>query len=74
MLKAMIECNNVRIEEAAWYLDKLTNGFKLWMHDEVVYTSFEVDSLSELREVGRRLRKMKGVEIRFIRISVVDHE
>ncbi|MEM3590863.1 MAG: hypothetical protein QW702_02020 [Candidatus Bathyarchaeia archaeon] len=64
----MLECKNVRSEKVAKYLAKLTDGFSLWMHDNSVYALFDVNSLIELKEIGKRLKRIRGVEFRFIKI------
>jgi hypothetical protein len=45
----MVECKNVRSEKLAEYLSKLTDGFRLWMHEDMVYALFDIDSLLELK-------------------------
>jgi hypothetical protein len=71
MLRIIVECKNVRSEKIAKCLSKLTDGFKLWMHDNVVYALFDVESLLELRELSKRLKRIKNVEFRFIKIRTV---
>jgi hypothetical protein len=71
MLRVMVECKNVRSEKIAKYLTRLTNGFKLWMHDNAVYVLFDIKSLLELRELSRKLKQVKSIEFRFIKISTV---
>jgi len=38
------------------------------MHDDAVYALFDVNSLIELKEIGKRLKRIRGVEFRFIKI------
>ena len=57
MLRVMVECKNVRSEKLAKYLDKLTDGFKIWIHDYVVYGLFDVESLAELKGVKQKIEK-----------------
>lgn len=71
MLRVMVECKSVRSEKIAKYLSKLTDGFRLWMHDNAVYASFDVVSLLELMELSRKLKHVKGVEFRFIKMRTV---
>jgi len=71
MLKVTVECKNVRSEKVAKYLSKLTDGFKLWMHDNVVYALFDLSSLLELRELGKRLKRIRSIDFRFIKIRAV---
>jgi hypothetical protein len=71
MLRVMVECKNVRSEKLAEYLSKLTDGFRLWMHEDMVYALFDIDSLLELKELGKKLRRIKNVEFRFIKIRTV---
>jgi hypothetical protein len=71
MLRVTIECKNVRSEKIAKYLSKLTDGFKLWIHDNVVYALFDVGSLLELRELSKRLKRIRGIDFRFIKIRTV---
>ncbi|MGQ9469950.1 MAG: hypothetical protein ACUVTD_09085 [Nitrososphaerales archaeon] len=52
-------------------MSKLTDGFRLWMHDNAVYALFDIDSLLELRELSRRLKRIKNIEFRFIKIRTV---
>jgi len=75
MLRVMVECKNVKSEKIAKHLSKLTDGFRLWMHDNAVYALFDIDSLLELRELGKRLKRIKNIEFRYIKIrNVVNHE
>jgi hypothetical protein len=67
----MVECKNVRSEKIAKYLSRLTDGFRLWMHDNAVYALFDIESLLELRELSRRLKRIKSIEFRFIKIQSV---
>ena len=67
----MVECKNVRSEKLAKYLSKITDGFKLWMHDDSVYALFDVESLFELRELSKRLKNIKNIDFRFVKIFTV---
>jgi len=41
----------------------------------MVYALFNVESLFELRELSKRLKRIKGVELRFIKIgTLTSHE
>jgi hypothetical protein len=71
MLRVVVECKNVRSEKIAKCLYKLTDGFKLWMHDNVVYALFDVGSLLELKELSRELKRIKNIDFRFIKIRTV---
>ncbi|MBS7618973.1 hypothetical protein KEJ25_10390, partial [Candidatus Bathyarchaeota archaeon] len=73
MLRVMVECKNVKSEKIAKYLSKLTDGFRLWIHDNSVYALFDVESLLELRELSRRLKHLKNVEFRFIKIRTLSN-
>jgi len=75
MLRVMVECKNVRSEKIAKYLSKLTSGFKLWTHDNMVHALFDIESLIELRNLNRKLKRIKSIEFRFIKIqTVANHE
>ena len=67
-MRVIVECKNARSEKIAECLDKLAYGFSLWMHDNAVYALFDVNSLIELKEIGKRLKRIRGVEFRFIKI------
>jgi hypothetical protein len=67
----MVECKNVRSEKLAKHLSKLTDGFRLWMHDDMVYALFDIGSLLELRELSRRLKRIKNIEFRYVKIQTV---
>jgi hypothetical protein len=71
MLRVMVECKNIRSEKMAKYLSKITDGFKLWMHNDMVYALFDVESLFELKELSKRLKRIKSIEFRFIKIRTV---
>ena len=73
MLRVMVECKNVRSEKVAKYLAKLTDGFKLWMHDNCVYALFDIESLIELRELSKNLKHIKNIEFRFIKIRTLSN-
>ena len=62
---------NIRSEKLFKYLDRLTDGFKIWMHDDMVYGLFDVESLVKLKELSRRLKQVKNIEFRFIKIRTV---
>ncbi|MEM7821622.1 MAG: hypothetical protein QXX38_02305 [Candidatus Aenigmatarchaeota archaeon] len=68
MLRVMLKCKNVRSEKVAKYLSKLTDGFKLWMHENAVYALFDVESLLELKELSNRLRRVRNIEFRYVKI------
>jgi hypothetical protein len=55
----------------AKYLSKITDGFKLWTHNDMVYALFDVESLFELKELSKRLKRIKSIEFRFIKIRTV---
>ena len=71
ILRAMVECSNVKVEKIAKYLQKIAEGFKIWTHDKRVYAMFEIPSLSEVSELIKRLRRTKRAEIRFVKIQTV---
>jgi hypothetical protein len=71
MLRVMVECKNVRSEKIAKYLTRLTNGFKLWIHDNAVYALFDIDSLLELKELSKRLKRIKSIEFKYVKIQTV---
>ncbi|MEM0049569.1 MAG: hypothetical protein QXW39_03425 [Candidatus Bathyarchaeia archaeon] len=64
----MLECKNVRSEKVAKYLSKLTDGFRIWMHDSSVYALFDVESLIELNELSKLLKRIRNIDFRFIKI------
>jgi len=71
----MVECKNVRFEKIAECLSRLTDSFGLWTYKNAIYASFDIKSLLELRELSRRLKRIKNIEFRFIRIRTkVKHE
>ena len=71
ILRVMVECRNVKAERIAKYLDRLAEGFKIWTHDEKVYAMFEIPSLSEVRELIKRLRRAKKAEFELTKIQTV---
>ena len=70
----MVECKNTRSEKVAKYLEIFTDNFKIWIREESVYALFEIDSLSTLRELRKRMKKMKNAEIEFVKIWSVRYE
>jgi len=71
MLKVTLECKNVRSERLAKVLSKVTDNFKLWIYGNMVYVLFNVKSLPVLTEFGRKLKRIKTIEFRFIKIETV---
>ena len=71
MLRILLECKNARSENIAKHLDRMTEGFKLWSHDDMIYVLFELDSLSTLRELSGKLKRAKNVEFRYVKIQTV---
>jgi len=69
MLRVMVECKNVKSEKIAKYLTKFTDGFRLWIHDSAVYALFDIGSLLGLRELSKRLIRIKGIEFRYVKIQ-----
>ena len=69
MMRITIECGNVKGERIAKHLDRLTDEFRLWTYDGKVYASFEVESFSKLKEIRRRLKRIKDIELKFVKIS-----
>ncbi|RLC81208.1 MAG: hypothetical protein DRJ03_20450 [Chloroflexi bacterium] len=53
------------------YLDEFTDGFKIWMHDDMVYALFDLESLDELKELSKRMKRIKSVKFRFIKTRTV---
>jgi len=62
MFRVVVECKNVRSEKLAKYLDEFTDGFKIWMHDDTVYALFDLESLDKLKELSKRLKRVKDIE------------
>jgi len=45
------------------------------MHENMVYALFDIEFLIELRELSKRLKRIKGIEFRFIKIvTLANHE
>lgn len=70
-MRVIVECKNVRSEKIAECLEKLTDGFRIWMHNNAVYALFDVKSLIELSEISKKLKRIKGIEFRFIKMRSV---
>jgi len=64
----MVECKNVKSEKIAKILDKVTNNFNIWLHDDSVYAFFRIKSLEQLKKVKEKLSR---IEFRFIKIQKV---
>jgi hypothetical protein len=72
MLKVKIECRNVGCEEIANRLAKFgIVVYKVWLYNENVFAFFKIDSILSLKELARRLRRIKDVELKYHRIERV---
>ncbi len=71
MLRVIVECRDVGGEKVAKRLDKLTDGFRVWVHENKVYALFDVNSFQELKEVVRKLKRIRRIELRFVKIATV---
>lgn len=67
----MVRCKNVRSEKVAKTLDRVTNNFNIWLHDDTLYAYFRTKSLEQLMKVKEKLSGIKGVEFRFMKIQKV---
>lgn len=68
MLRVMVECKNARSEKVAKYLERLVDGFRIWMHDDAVYALFNIESLIELRELSKMLKHVRNIRFRYVKI------
>jgi len=72
MLLAKIECKNITVEKLAEYLTEITEqGFRVWLYDKRVYAIFRVSSISILKKLIEKLRRVKNLDLRFFRIEEV---
>ena len=71
ILRAMVECRNVGAEKMAKHLNRIADGFKIWIHDNILYALFEVSSLCELKRFIRILKRIRRAEFRVIKIQTV---
>ena len=74
MFRVVLECKNVKLEKLAEKLSKLTNGFKIWTHNEAIYAVFEIGSLLELKLLSKGLRNFRKIGFRFVKLQTVSCE
>ena len=71
MMKVKIECINTRIEKIAYCLEKVLSGYKIWLYDDRVFAYLKLKSISDLKELNKRL-KCKNIEVKYHRIEKVE--
>jgi len=72
MLLEKIECKNITVEKLAELLtDVVEQGFRVWIYDKKVYAIFKVSSISILKKLVEKLKRVKNLEFRFFRIEEV---
>ncbi len=74
-MKVKLECRNIRMAKIAGLFErygKLTSGYKIWLYDGSVFAYFKVRSISDLKELDKRLKRMKNIRIRYHRIEKVE--
>lgn len=74
MMKVKLECRNTRMEKIVNCLEKLSkrpSGYKLWLYDGRVFAYFKVKSVSDLKELTKRLKRIKNIEFKYHRIEKV---
>lgn len=72
-MKVKLECKNVRMEKVAECFErshKLPSGYKLWLYDGRVFAYFRVRSISDLKQLTNKLKRIKNIELNFHRIEV----
>lgn len=75
MMKVKLECCNVRMERIASCFErssKLPFGYKIWLYDGSVFAYFKVRSILDLKELNRRLKRIKNIRLRHHRIEKVE--
>lgn len=75
MVKGIIECSDARKpEKIANCLTKFVisfpSEFRGWSYDEKFFIKFELDSVSDFRELLRRLKRIKGIRIKYSLVKV----
>lgn len=72
MLLAKIECKNITVEKLAERLTEIAEqGFRVWLYDKKVYAIFRVSSISILKKLVEKLKRVKNLELKFFRIEEV---
>jgi len=72
ILLTKIECKNITVEKLAEYLTEITEqGFRVWLYDKKIYAIFTVSSISILKKLVEKLKRVKNLEFRFFRIEEV---
>lgn len=71
-MKVKLECYNAKMEKIAACLErsgKLPFGYKLWLYDGRIFAYFRVKSISDLKQLMKRLKRIKDIELNFHRIA-----
>ena len=72
MLKVKLECRNVRMDKIAGCFErsrKLPFGYKIWLYDGRIFAYFKIKSFSDLKQLTKRLKRMKNIRINLHRIE-----
>jgi len=73
MLLAKIECKNMTVEKLAEHLTEAAEqSFRVWLYDKKVYAVFRASSISILRNLVEKLKRVKNHEFIFFRIEEVN--
>ena len=73
-MKVKLECCNVRMEKIVQCFErsgKVPFGYKIWRYDGRIFAYFKVKSFSDLRQLTKRLKRIKNIVINFHRIEEV---
>lgn len=74
MMKVKLECRNIRMEKIARCFErssKLPFGYKIWLYDGRIFAYFKVKSISDLKELNKRLKRVENTQIMYHRIEKV---
>ena len=72
MLKVMVECGNVPSEKVARHLERRLDSYRVWVYQDRVYASFVVEDIHRLRKIRNGLKRLKGVELRVVKVGRVE--
>jgi hypothetical protein len=70
ILLVRLECKGISVEKLGYMLSKIAEPrFLVWLYDKKAYAAFKVNSLSVLKNLIQRLKRVKGLEFNVYRLE-----
>lgn len=72
MIRVKMKFENTKIERIVRCLVKqVSSEFNIWEYGNALYASFEVQSISDFNRLRRTLKRIRGLEFRYLSVKRV---